>query len=111
MHPARHSCQALRQGAMTNTLFRRTGPLVAVCALAHVETLPAQGSPPQQPVPRVDTAVTLTAIKVTAERADEVRVQAMQRLTLPVTASITASQARQIATLADPADAAKYLPS
>src|SRR5690242_9746494 len=75
-------------------------------ALALALAQPARAQATQQ-----DTAVTLTAMKVTAERADQVRVQTMQRLTLPVTASITADRAKQIVNLVDPEDAVKYLPS
>ncbi|HKW09049.1 MAG TPA: TonB-dependent receptor [Gemmatimonadaceae bacterium] len=58
-----------------------------------------------------DSVVTLSTMRVVAERADQVRVQTMQRLTLPVTASITASRAKQTVNLVDPEDAVKYLPS
>jgi iron complex outermembrane receptor protein len=64
----------------------------------------------QQP-PKTDTAVTLGAMTITATPVHEVRVQAMQRLTLPAVATITAGQAHQQVNLVDPEDAVKYLPS
>jgi iron complex outermembrane receptor protein len=92
--------------------LHRTGLAVAVCALARAGTLRAQTAPPSPPpTTKPDSAITLTPVQITAARADEVRVQAMQRLTLPVTASITASNARQTVNLVDPEDAVKYLPS
>ncbi|HZI42321.1 MAG TPA: TonB-dependent receptor [Gemmatimonadaceae bacterium] len=90
---------------MFNRLSRRVVATIGA-ALALALAQPARAQATQQ-----DTAVTLTAMKVTAERADQVRVQTMQRLTLPVTASITADRAKQIVNLVDPEDAVKYLPS
>jgi iron complex outermembrane receptor protein len=81
----------------------------AILALRSAARLHAQGTPP--PASKSDTAITLRTIKVTAERADQVRVETMQRLTLPVTASITATRAQQTVNLIDPEDAVKYLPS
>lgn len=72
--------------------------------------LPLTSGGAQQP-PKADTAVTLGAMTITATPVHEVRVQAMQRLTLPAVATITATEARQTVNLVDPEDAVKYLPS
>ena len=68
-------------------------------------------SPAQQPPSRPDTAVTLGAVRITAQPVDVVRVHAMQGLTLRPTASVTASRAKETINLVDPEDAVKYLPS
>ena len=71
---------------------------------------PLASAATQQP-PKPDTAVTLGPMTITAEPVHEVRVQTMQRLTLPAVATITAAQAHQTVNLVDPEDAVKYLPS
>ena len=78
-----------------------------VCMIAPVAQSPAQQPPPARP----DSAVTLEAVNIVGGRAGEARVHTMQRLTLPVAASITASRARETVNLVDPEDAVKYLPS
>src|SRR3954466_2163827 len=85
---------------------RRTTVCFAILASARAQ-LGAQATPPAKP----DTAVTLGAIKITAERADQTRVDALQRLTLPATASITAARAERTINVVDPEDMVKYLPS
>ena len=78
----------------------------AFCAVVPITRLLAQ-----QPPVRPDTAVTLGPVRITAEPVAVVGVQAMQRLTLPAVASITADRARETVNLVDPEDAVKYLPS
>ncbi|HEY9226863.1 MAG TPA: TonB-dependent receptor [Gemmatimonadaceae bacterium] len=60
---------------------------------------------------KMDTAVKLTSVKVTAERPDEVRTTALIRNTLPLTASITARKVEETVNLIDTEDALKYMPS
>ena len=55
-----------------------------------------------------DTATTLAGVRVTAERDTR---PAITRLTLPVTASISALRVRESVNLVDTPDAVKYLPS
>jgi iron complex outermembrane receptor protein len=55
--------------------------------------------------------VTLQSFKITAERTEATSVAPLQRLTLPVAASVTASRAERTVNLVDPEDAVKYLPS
>jgi iron complex outermembrane receptor protein len=50
-------------------------------------------------------------VKITASRVEASGVSAMQRLTLPAIASVTAAQAQQTVNLVDPEDAVKYQPS
>jgi iron complex outermembrane receptor protein len=69
-----------------------------------------QGRPDS--VARNDTVHQLAAVNVTAARvSEESRTTTMQRLTLPATASITASKARESINVVDAEDAVKYLPS
>ncbi|MEO7103163.1 MAG: TonB-dependent receptor plug domain-containing protein, partial [Gemmatimonadaceae bacterium] len=58
-----------------------------------------------------DSTATLRTVKVTAKHTPEARVNTIQLLTLPVSASVTASRAQQTVNLVDPEDAVKYLPS
>jgi len=62
-------------------------------------------------VRRNDSTAKLQAITVTAKHTPESRVNTIQALTLPVTASVTASKAKETVNLVDPEDAVKYLPS
>ncbi|MCC6928731.1 MAG: TonB-dependent receptor [Gemmatimonadaceae bacterium] len=55
-----------------------------------------------------DSATTIAGVRVTAERDTRA---AITRLTLPVTASITAQRVRETVNLVDTPDAVKYLPS
>lgn len=65
----------------------------------------------QEPPPAKSDTVKLEGMKITAERADQVRAAPMQTLTLPAVAAITAQRAEQTINLVDPEDAVKYLPS
>ena len=76
------------------------------CMLAPIAKLSAQ-EPPARP----DTAVTLSAVKITAQPVDVVRVNTMQLFTLRPTASVTVTHAKETINLVDPEDAVKYLPS
>jgi iron complex outermembrane receptor protein len=91
------------------TSCRCIGPtpvLAAGFTLFLTTALGAQsGTPPR------DTAVMLNPVTVSAERVDETRLAALQRLTLPKTVSITAARVEQTVNLLDPEDAVKYLPS
>lgn len=59
-----------------------------------------------------DTIAKLEGVKINAERvATEARVSAIQTLTLPATASITAQRVEQTVNVIDAEDAVKYLPS
>ena len=59
-----------------------------------------------------DTVAKLEGVKVNAQRVvEEARVSAIQTLTLPVTASITAQRVEETVNLVDAEDAVKYLPS
>lgn len=81
---------------------------LAASALVAAATLNAQtGQLPAKP----DTAVKLAGVQITAERPDEVRTTALQRSTLPTTASITARKVEETVNLIDTEDAVKYLPS
>jgi iron complex outermembrane receptor protein len=64
----------------------------------------------QSPATKPDTGVKIKAVQVTAE-ADGVAVPALQRATLPVSASITAKKAAETVNLVDAEDAVKYLPT
>ena len=97
-----------------------------VCCFIPALFLSARASAQGTPLPRADTAqadtvkpdttksdttFTLKPVKVTGARADQTHVNALQRLTLPVTASVTAQQAEETVNLVDVQDAVKYLPS
>lgn len=58
-----------------------------------------------------DSAQRLQGVRITVDREDRVRVPAVQLQVLPVTASVTASEARAKVNLIDTQDAVKYLPS
>ena len=58
-----------------------------------------------------DSVATLGAVRVTARRAEQPRVPALQAITLPATAGITAQRAAETVNVVDPEDLAKYLPS
>jgi iron complex outermembrane receptor protein len=77
-----------------------------ICACATSRGLFAQ-TPPTPP----DSVAKVQAVKVTAKRVDEARAPAMQALTMPVTASVTAAQVERTVNVVDPEDAVKYMPS
>jgi iron complex outermembrane receptor protein len=81
--------------------------------LAVLAAAPCWGRLGAQVVPLAarDTVVTLKPVTVSAERVDETRLAALQRLTLPKTVSITAARVEQTVNVVDPEDAVKYLPS
>ena len=77
-------------------------------ALAIVFVVPLAA---QQPVSRArDSVARLPEVKVQAARPDSA-VSAIQRLVLPVSASITAAQVQETVNILDIQDAVKYLPS
>lgn len=86
--------------------LRRTGPLGAALFLVTGSLAAQQPTPPAR-----DTTRLLPEITVTAKRVDTLAVPALQRLTLPTTASITAQRAKETVNLIDTQDAVKYLPS
>lgn len=79
-----------------------------VIAIALSSALAAQGVPPGT---KVDSAQVLKAVRVTVDREDRTRVNPIQFQTLPVSASVTATEARGSVNLIDTQDAVKYLPS
>ena len=79
--------------------------------IAAAASFAAGGLHAQSPAPPRDSARTLATINVTAEHEDLSAVEPIQRLTLPVSASITQRRAEQTVNLVDPEDAVKYLPS
>ncbi|HEX4682856.1 MAG TPA: TonB-dependent receptor [Gemmatimonadaceae bacterium] len=81
--------------------------LAGIPGMARGQTAPAAAAAPAKP----DSAITLGTVKVTAGRTDETKVNTLQRLTLPATASITAQKAAQTINIIDPEDAVKYQPS
>ena len=93
----------------SQSLTRSLIVLAALCATSRADLLRAQA--PQPAPPKRDSVVTLKPVTVSAERVDETRVSALQRLTLPTTVSITAARVEQTVNLVDPEDAVKYLPS
>src|SRR5688572_8130568 len=93
---------------MSHTFTRPQWTLAMVVFAASA--LPAQVTPQGEPA-KPDTAVTLRAVTVRAERAEATSVSVLQRLTLPVTVGITQLRAEQTVNLVDVQDAVKYLPS
>jgi iron complex outermembrane receptor protein len=88
--------------------------LALACAGAAHAQSPTQ--PPATPAARDsaarrDSIARLDSVKITAARVEPARVAPMQRLTLPVTVSVTAQRAEQTVNLVDAEDAVKYLPS
>ena len=81
--------------------------LVASVALSH----PSAAQQRDSVKARLDTAYRVQGIEVTATAADKVPVQPIQMLTLPTTASLTITQARQTVNIMDTEDAVKYMPS
>jgi iron complex outermembrane receptor protein len=79
--------------------------------IAAAASLAAGGLHAQTPAPPRDSARTLATVNVTAEHEDLSAVEPIQRLTLPVSVSITQRRAEQTVNLVDPEDAVKYLPS
>lgn len=60
---------------------------------------------------RRDSVQRLEGVRVTVDREDRIRVPAVQLQVLPVSASVTATEARTKVNLIDTQDAVKYLPS
>jgi iron complex outermembrane receptor protein len=81
------------------------------CAAALVGAAAAHAQPGSGARDSTARAARLDSIKITAQRTEAPRVAPMQRLTLPVTTSVTAQQIRQTVNVLDPEDAVKYLPS
>ena len=73
---------------------------------AHAQTQPPKSSKPDSTTR--DSITTLGGMKVTAERDTR---PALMKLTLPVSASITARRVEETVNLMDTQDAVKYLPS
>jgi iron complex outermembrane recepter protein len=86
-----------------------TSRLLLLAGLFSATELLAQAPP--APSSTRDSARTLKAVRVTVDAEDRVRVNPVQFQTLPVTASVTATQARTTVNLIDTQDAVKYLPS
>ena len=87
--------------------------VIACCSLAGIP-LVAQGTPPvkRDSVVRRDSVTRLEGVKVTADpSARATQVTAIQAVTLPAIASITAKKAEETVNLIDTEDAVKYLPS
>ena len=82
--------------------------LIVACTLLESSIARAQDSTSHS---KRDSAVTLVRVNVTAERVDDSAVKPIQRLTLPVTVSITQQRAEETVNLVDAEDAVKYLPS
>src|SRR4051794_7203 len=97
------------------TTMRASRLVPLMCLLAA--PLGAQGTPPARDTTaradtaRADTVRTIKAITVTAPRSRETPVSALQRLTLPAIATVTAARAQETVNLVDAEDAVKYLPS
>jgi len=68
----------------------------------------AQGQPPVKDSSARDSVTSLLGLKITAERDTR---STLTKLTLPVTASITAQRVQETINLMDTQDAVKYLPS
>lgn len=68
----------------------------------------AQSQPPVKDSTARDSATALGGVRVTADRDTR---PAITKLTLPVTASVTAERVQETINLMDPQDAVKYLPS
>jgi iron complex outermembrane receptor protein len=81
--------------------------LIVGLLAARATVAAAQGSPPVTS----DTAVKIEGVKVSASTNDNGKVSTMQALTLPATASVTATRVRQTVNALDAEDAVKYLPS
>lgn len=87
----------------------------AMCGVAFVAVLHAaarsthaQTTPPVRDTTRRDSATALVGMRVTAERDTR---STLTKLTLPVSASVTAQRVQETINLMDPQDAVKYLPS
>jgi iron complex outermembrane receptor protein len=92
------------------------GALTAHPAAAQARPAPRPASAARDTTPREsaaprDSAVRLGRVEVTARRPSPIRVPALQALTLPVSASVTAAQAAVTTNVVDPQDVVKYLPS
>jgi iron complex outermembrane receptor protein len=104
---------------MKPRMWRALIMVAIACISSRSMTLNAQGTTPPSPAPpdtvikRVvpDSTAKLGTVQITAKRNPETRVNTLQLLTLPVTASVTATKAQQTVNLVDPEDAVKYLPS
>ena len=106
-------------------LWRALSAVAVACACCGAHMASAQTTTPTTPpspanpssadtVPQRatnDSAAKLGAVQITGKHNPEIRVNTLQMLTLPVTASVTASKAQQTVNLIDPEDAVKYLPS
>ena len=105
------------EGIMPIHSLNRRGctAIVALCIACSTAPLGAQGTPPKPPprdsTAKPDSAAKLEAVQITADRAVPPPVPALQLLTLPVSATVTARTAEQTVNLVDPEDAVKYLPS
>jgi iron complex outermembrane receptor protein len=74
-------------------------------------TVPVMAGQTAQVTLRLRGAVQIEGIVVTAAPSDHVEVKPIQLLTLPTTASLTMTQARQTVNIVDAEDAVKYMPS
>lgn len=83
----------------------RVVPILLLGALGTGPLLAQSSSTPP------DSARSIQRVIISAERDDKSRPTALQQLTLPATARVTAAQAARTVNLVDPEDAVKYVPS
>jgi iron complex outermembrane receptor protein len=97
------------------TTITRNGALalVALAITVYSDALAAQQDsvPPASTQHPADSIATLRTIEIMAKPADSIPVNTMQKLTLPITASVTSEKVEQSVNDVDPEDAVKYLPS
>jgi iron complex outermembrane receptor protein len=91
-------------GANASTTAVRMLAFACACVTSRGLYAQTQSTPP-------DTVVMMRGVKVTAKRVDEAKTPALQTMTLPVTASITAQHIERTVNVIDPEDAVKYMPS
>jgi iron complex outermembrane receptor protein len=86
--------------------------IVAAASALDASIATAQKTAPAKAdTTKADSAVKINTVKITATNPAEHRVNAIQNLTLPASAGITATAAQQTVNIIDPEDAVKYLPS
>src|SRR5262245_6915738 len=93
------------------SFFMKAFRLMLVLVAVTASQANAQQVTPDSTRTRPDSAVRIQGIEVTAAPADQVAVEPLQLLTLPTTASLTVTQARQTVNIIDTEDAVKYMPS
>ncbi|MCE9601343.1 MAG: TonB-dependent receptor [Gemmatimonadetes bacterium] len=83
-------------------------PLLAACIAMPVSAQATRQKPDS--TARADSARLIRSVLIVGEPEENRSTSALQRLTLPATARVTASQAARTVNLVDPEDAVKYLP-